>query len=141
MPLMPTNTTPAWQTVKLPAHIDERGTLSVAEAHDHIPFDILRVYYLYNITDGAQRGAHATFGSQQVLLPVHGGFDITVYDGTHRETLRMDQPHHGLLLDSGVWRELDNFAPGTVVLVISSTTYADTEYCRDYDAFLHRVQP
>jgi hypothetical protein len=134
-----TTSTPTWHTIELPAHTDARGTLSVAEAHDQIPFDIKRVYYLYNLADGAQRGAHATFGSQQVLIPVHGGFDIEVFDGTVRESLRMERPNQGFLLGSGVWRELGNFAADTVVLVVSSTTYADTEYCRDYDEFLRRV--
>lgn len=130
----------AWQTLELPVHTDERGSLSVAESPD-VPFDIRRVYYLYDLAPGAGRGAHATFGSAQILIPVHGGFTITLDDGTRQESFRLNKPVQGLYLGSGVWRELADFTPGAVVLVLSSTTYADTEYCRDYATFLERVAP
>lgn len=132
------NTQP-WRTFDLPAHVDDRGSLSVVETPD-IPFAIRRVYYLYDLAPGAGRGAHATFGSEQVLIPVCGGFTITLDDGTRKETLRLDKPTQALHLGSGLWRDLSDFAPNTVVLVLSSTTYADTEYCRDYGAFLRRLQ-
>jgi hypothetical protein len=133
-----TTTTPLWRSLELPAHVDDRGSLSVAEA-PHVPFDIRRVYYLYDIAPGAGRGAHATFGSEQILVPVHGGFSIALDDGTSTEKLRLDEPTQALYLGSGVWRDLSDFVEGTVVLVMSSTTYADTEYCREYGAFLERV--
>lgn len=134
-----TTTMPLWRSFELPAHIDDRGSLSVAEAPD-VPFDIRRVYYLYNIVPGAGRGAHVTFGSEQILVPVHGAFTITLDDGASTESMRLDRPTQALHLRSGIWRDLSDFADGTVVLVMSSTTYADTEYCRDYAVFLEHVR-
>lgn len=128
-----------WRTLTVPTHTDTRGSLSVAEAGT-MPFDIRRVYWLHSLTDGTRRGAHATFGSEQVIVPVHGGFTISLDDGTSTESLRLDDPGRGLWLGSGVWRDLSDFTTGTVVLVMSSTLYADTGYCRDYAAFLERVQ-
>lgn len=127
-----------WRTLTVPTHTDPRGSLSVAEA-DTLPFDIRRVYWLHSLSDGAGRGAHATFGSEQVLVPAHGGFTITVTDGARTEELRLDHPGQGLWLGSGVWRDLSDFTDGAVVLVMSSTLYADTEYVRDHAAYLARV--
>ena len=128
-----------WRTLTMPTHTDTRGSLTVAEA-DTLPFDVRRVYWLHSLADGAGRGAHATFGSQQVIVPAHGAFTIALDDGTHTESMRLDHPGQGVWLGSGVWRDLSDFTDGAVVLVMSSTLYADTEYCRDYGAFLERVQ-
>lgn len=128
-----------WRTLTMPTHTDTRGSLTVAEA-DTLPFTIRRVYWLHHLADGAGRGAHATFGSEQVIVPVHGAFTIALDDGTRTESLRLDQPGQGVWLGSGVWRDLSDFTDGAVVLVMSSTLYAGTEYCRDYGAFLERVR-
>lgn len=127
-----------WRTLTMPTHTDPRGSLSVAEAAT-LPFDIRRVYWLHSLTDGADRGAHATFGSEQVIVPAAGAFTITLTDGTSTEELRLDHPSQALWLGSGVWRDLADFTDGAVVLVMSSTSYADTEYVRDYAAYLERV--
>lgn len=128
-----------WRTLTMPTHTDARGSLSVAEAGT-LPFSVRRVYWLHSLTDGADRGSHATFGSEQVIVPAHGAFTISLDDGANTERLRLDQPDQALWLGSGVWRDLSAFTDGAVVLVMSSTLYADTEYCRDYDAFLGRVR-
>lgn len=128
-----------WRTLNVPTHTDARGSLSVAEAPT-LPFPVRRVYWLHNLRDGADRGSHVTFGSEQVFVPVHGGFDITLDNGASTERLRLDHPGQALWLGPGVWRELSEFTDDATVLIMSSTEYADTEYCRDYDAFLERVR-
>lgn len=145
---------PRWRQIEFPIHTDERGSLTVADtgdpfqigyAEDELPWKPARVYWLSNLQDGESRGAHATFESESIIIPVAGHFDIHLKDGVHGETIRLrapsrNEPAIGVHLHSGVWRDLDSFRMGTVVLCMSSTAYSDTDYVRDYGEWERRVE-
>ena len=114
---------------------DNRGYLSVIEGNVDIPFDIKRIYYLYMVPEAA-RGAHAHKQLQQLLIATSGSVDITLDDGQEKKTFHLDRPWKGLLVVPGLWRDLDNFAGGTVCMVLASERYEAEDYIRDYQEFL-----
>ena len=114
---------------------DNRGYLSVIEGGDDIPFEIKRIYYLYMVPEAA-RGAHAHKQLQQLLVATSGSVDITLDDGKEKKTFHLDRPWKGLLVVPGLWRDLDNFSGGTVLMCLASEHYEAEDYIRDYDAFL-----
>ncbi len=122
--------------IELPRFGDERGALSFVEPPKHIPFAIRRVYYLYDIPAGQQRGAHAHRALEQLLIAVAGSFTITLDDGVTRAELELTGPHRGLYLPPLVWHELRDFSPGTVCLSLASEAFDEADYFRDYAAFL-----
>jgi hypothetical protein len=113
----------------------------VIEAQDNVPFEIKRVYYLYSVPDGATRGGHAHRRLRQVLVAVAGRLDVVLDDGHGRRTVRLDSPHRGLYVSTMVWRELIDFAAGTVCLVLASERYDEADYIRDYDQYLRLRSP
>ncbi len=113
---------------------DRRGNLSVIEK-DTIPFEIKRVYYLYDVPAGAERGGHAHKNLQQFLVALAGSFEVVLNDGEHEKTITLNKPYEGLLIKSGIWRELKNFSSGAVCLVVASEVYKEEDYIRDFDAF------
>ena len=113
---------------------DGRGSLSVVEG-DIIPFAIKRAYYLYDIPSDASRGGHAHRELQQFLIALSGSFDVVLDDGEHRRTFTLNRPYRGLLIPSGIWRELENFSAGAVCLSLVSATYDEADYIRDYKQF------
>jgi len=119
-----------------PRIADPRGNLSVVQGCEHVPFDIRRVFYLYDVPGGASRGGHAHHREQQVLIAVSGSFDVILDDGAERRTFTLNRPFRGLLIPPGVWRVLDNFSSGSVCLTLSSVDYDESDYIRDYDVFL-----
>jgi dTDP-4-dehydrorhamnose 3,5-epimerase-like enzyme len=114
---------------------DTRGYLSVVENGLDIPFDIKRIYYLYMVPEVA-RGAHAHKELQQLLIATSGSVDITLDDGMDKKTFHLDKPWKGLLVVPGLWRDLDNFSGGTVLMCLASEKYDAADYIRDYDDFL-----
>lgn len=114
---------------------DNRGYLSVIEGGMDIPFDVRRIYYLYMVPEAA-RGAHAHKELQQLLVATSGSVDITLDDGYEKKTFHLDRPWKGLLVVPGLWRDLDNFSGGTVLMCLASEHYEAEDYIRDYDAFL-----
>ncbi|WGD35139.1 FdtA/QdtA family cupin domain-containing protein [Olleya sp. YS] len=111
-----------------------RGNLSVVEK-DIVPFDIKRVYYLYDVPSDAYRGGHAHKALYQFLIPLSGSFDVILKDGTNINSVTLNKPNKGLLIVPGIWRELENFSSGAVCLVLASEVYDEADYIRDYNAF------
>ena len=116
-------------------YTDNRGYLSVIEGGEDIPFEIKRIYYLYMVPEAA-RGAHAHKELQQLLVATSGSVDITLDDGHEKKTFHLDRPWKGLLVVPGLWRDLDNFSGGTVLMCLASEKYDERDYIRDYDEFL-----
>ena len=123
------------QIIELPKIKDNRGNLSVVEG-DTIPFEIKRVYYLYDVPSDSYRGGHAHKNLQQFLIPLSGSFDVVTKDGLGNEkTFMLNKPNRGLLLVPGIWRELTNFSSGAVCLVLASHEFSEDDYIRDSTTF------
>ena len=120
---------------------DARGDLTFVEGGNHIPFDIARVYYLYNVPTNAERGGHAHRRLQQVIFAMSGSFRLRLFDGETREDVWLNNPWTGILVDTLVWREIDSFSQGGVLMCLASEPYDAPEYIRDYDEFLSLAQP
>ena len=119
----------------LPKISDPRGNLTFIESPQHIPFDIKRVYYLYDVPGGAERGGHAHKDLQQLIIAMSGSFDIVLDDGVNKERIHLNRPYFGLYVNTMVWRELDNFSSGSVCMVLASIPYDESDYYRDYGEF------
>ncbi len=119
---------------------DPAGNLTFIESDAHVPFDIKRIYYLYDIPGGAERGGHCHITLQQMIIAVSGSFDVILDDGFGKERIHLNRPNYGLYICPMTWRELDNFSSGSVCLVLASTKYAESDYIRDYDYFLRKVR-
>jgi hypothetical protein len=120
----------------IPKIEDSRGNLSIIES-DTIPFDIKRVYYLYDVPSNASRGGHAHKKLWQLLIPLSGSFDVILKDGVNERVITLNKPNKGLLIKNHIWRELDNFSSGVVCLVIASEEFDESDYIRDYAEFIH----
>lgn len=123
------------ELIKIPKIEDTRGNLSVIEK-DCVPFEIKRVYYLYDVPAGAERGGHAHKEQKEFLIALSGSFDVILNDGQSEKTVTLNKPYEGLLIREGIWRELRNFSSGSVCLVIASEVYEEEDYIRDFDFFL-----
>ena len=134
--LMKHNTVDSVSLIEIPKISDEggRGNLSVIEK-EALPFDIARVYYLYDVPSDAYRGGHAHKNLQQFLLPLSGSFDVILKDGKNTRTVNLNKPNKGLLIVPGIWRELENFSSGAVCLVLASDVFDESDYIRDFEAF------
>jgi len=122
------------ELLSLPKIEDHRGNLSVIE-NDTIPFAIKRVYYLYDVPSGAERGGHAHKEQQEVLIALSGSFDVVLNDGKNEKTVTLNKPNQGLLIGIGIWRELKNFSSGSVCLVIASDVFDEDDYIREFEEF------
>jgi dTDP-4-dehydrorhamnose 3,5-epimerase-like enzyme len=125
--------------IRLPSHSDERGRLAFVEGPGQIPFSIQRVYYLYSVTAGAARGGHAHKALHQCMIAIAGSFEISLDDGSSKQTFRLDDPATGLYICPMVWRELSNFSTDAVCLVLASAFFDEGDYIRDYKTFLDVV--
>jgi len=123
------------QIISIPKIEERRGNLSVIE-NDTIPFDIKRVYYLYDVPTGSERGGHAHKNLQQFLVALSGSFDVVLNDGKEEQIITLNKPFEGLLINSGIWRELRNFSSGSICLVVASEVYIEDDYIRDFDEFI-----
>ena len=122
------------QFIDLPVVHDVRGSLCVAEG-GALPFEIARVYYLYDVPSGSMRAGHAHKALQQLVIAVSGSFDVRLDDGRRTETVTLNRPHRGLLIGPMLWREIENFSSGAVCLVLASAAYDEADYYRDYTEF------
>lgn len=121
--------------IDLPKILDARGNLTFIEASRHVPFEIRRVYYLYDVPGGATRGGHAHRNLEQFIIAAMGSFDVILDDGIKRQRFHLNRSYYGLYIPSMVWRELDNFSSGSVCLVLASEFYEEDDYIRDYETF------
>ena len=122
--------------IDLPKIADPRGNLSVIEGGSHIPFDIKRVYYLYDVPGGSSRAGHGHSELQQLIVAISGSFDVNVDDGSQRKKFQLNRSYYGLYIPKRMWREVENFSSGGVCLVLASTLYDPSDYYHDYDAFV-----
>ena len=125
----------------LPKVTDVRGNLTFIEGNRHIPFEIKRVYYLYDVPGGEARGGHAHKTLHQFIIAASGSFDVILDDGESRKTFHLNRSYYGLYIAPMVWRELDNFSSGSVCLVLASEVYQVEDYIRDYEAFKKTSTP
>lgn len=119
----------------IPKIQDVRGNLSVIEG-DVIPFAMKRVYYLYDVPSGAERGGHSHKVQQEFLVALSGSFTVVLTDGKDKISVTLNKPNEGLWIPNGIWRELENFSSGSVCLVIASDIFEEADYIRDYNEFL-----
>lgn len=122
--------------IDLPRIPDQRGNLTFVEAARHVPFDIKRVYYLYDVPGGASRGGHGHKALHQLIIAMAGSFDVILDDGSDAEKFSLNRSYYGLYIPPMRWRELENFSSGAVCLVLASEVYEEDDYFRDYNEFL-----
>jgi len=121
--------------IEIDKHHNEKGNISVVENGKTFPFDVKRVFYLYDVPGGESRGGHAHKELQQFIIAASGSFDVTIDDGQFKRTFTINRPYQGLLLAPGIWGELGNFSSGSVCLVLTSNGYVAEDYIRDYIEF------
>ena len=117
-------------------HSDRKGNISVVQNGETIPFNVKRVYYLYDVPGGESRGAHAHKDLSALIIAVSGSFRVTLDDGLVKRSFILNRPYQGLYVKPGIWRDLDDFSSGAVCLVLASEVYQPEDYIRDYDVFL-----
>jgi dTDP-4-dehydrorhamnose 3,5-epimerase-like enzyme len=122
--------------INLPKFEDPRGNLTFIEQENHIPFAIKRVYWIYDVPGGQERGGHAFKEQREFIVALSGSFDVDVDDGNEKQTYTLNRSYYGLYIPAGLWRHMQNFSTNAVVLVLSSTFFSEEDYIRDYDDFL-----
>lgn len=128
------------QIIELPKITDPRGNLTFVEENKHIPYDIKRVFFLYDVPGGENRAGHALKNCYQLLIAASGSFDVTLDDGTEKKTFQLNRSYYGLSIPPLMWREIDNFSSGSVCMVLASEFYSEADYYREYDEFLDAVR-
>lgn len=122
--------------VELPKFLDSRGNLSFVEQLTHIPFEIKRTYWLYDVPGGEARGGHAYLKSQEFIVALSGSFDVVIDDGECKKTFSLNRSYYGLYVPQGLWREMSNFSSNSFALEFASTQYDESDYVYDYEQFL-----
>ena len=122
--------------IDLPKISDPRGNLTFIEAGRHVPFEITRVYYLYDVPGGAERGGHAHKELHQLIIAMSGSFDVILNDGKDQKRIHLNRSYCGMYVCPMIWRELDNFSSGSVCMVLASNFYDEADYFRNYDEFV-----
>ena len=121
--------------IDFPVIADSRGNLTFIEENKHIPFEIKRVYYLYDVPSGETRGGHAHKNSEQIIIALSGSFRVILDDGTERKMFFLNRPHYGLYITKGIWRELEDFSSNSIALTLTSTLFDEEDYIREYNLF------
>ena len=129
-----------WRVVDLPRVEDPRGNLTFVEGGNHVGFDVARVYYLYDVPGGAERGGHAHRETHELIVAINGSFDVVLEDGDRIERFHLNRSYYGLYVPAMTWRSLDNFSSGSVCLVLASERYSEDDYHRDYGEYLRAVR-
>ncbi|MBN9283082.1 MULTISPECIES: FdtA/QdtA family cupin domain-containing protein [Flavobacterium] len=127
--------TPIAVFIDIPKITDPRGNLAVIEKNT-VPFEVKRIYYLFDVPSGAYRGGHSHIEQKEFLIALSGSFDVVLDNGSHKEKVTLNRPDKGLLIREGIWRELENFSSGAICLVVSSDVFAEEDYIREYKDFL-----
>jgi len=128
------------QIIDLPKITDPRGNLTFVEENKHIPYDIKRVFFLYDVPGGENRAGHALKTCHQLLIAASGSFDVTLDDGNEKKTFQLNRSYHGLSIPPLMWREINNFSSGSVCMVLASEFYSEADYYREYKDFLKAVR-
>lgn len=126
----------SYKIIELPKFLDIRGNLSFVEQNKHIPFEIKRTYWIYDVPGGEARGGHAYKETEEFIISLSGSFDIVIDDGNDKRTITLNRPYYGLYISKGVWREINNFSTNSVALEFASTVYKEDDYIRDYNEYL-----
>ena len=126
--------------IQLPKIQDPRGNLTFIESRIHIPFEIRRVFYLYDVPGGSDRAGHALKTCEQFLIAMSGSFDVILYDGKNNQRFHLNRSYYGLYIPPLIWREIDNFSSGSVCLALASESYDENAYYREYRDFLAAVK-
>lgn len=127
------------EIIDIPKIKNNKGNIAVIE-NDVVPFEIKRVYYLYDVPSTARRGGHAHKNLRQLLIALSGSFDVVLKDGNNKQTITLNKPDKGLLINKGIWRELENFSSGAVCMVIASEVYNEEDYIRSYSEFTEYIK-
>jgi len=122
--------------IDLPKIHDERGNLSFIEEETHIPFQIERIYWIYDVPGGQTRGGHAFKDQKELIVALSGSFDVVVKDGLVKQTYSLNRSYYGLYIPNGIWREMNNFSTNSLAIVLSSTMYNEDDYIREYKEYL-----
>jgi hypothetical protein len=126
--------------IELPKISERKGAITPIYGGVHVPFDVSRVYYLYDVPGGESRGGHAHKQLQQLIVSVMGAFDVVLDDGYERRRVHLDRAYNGLYINRMIWRELENFSSGGICLVLASLPYDENDYIRDYATFIKEKQ-
>ena len=128
------------QIINLPKFLDTRGNLSFVEQFKHIPFEIKRTYWIYDVPGGEVRGGHAYKENQEFIVALSGSFDVILDDGKEKKTFSLNRSYYGLYIPKGIWREIDNFSSNSLALVLASTKYTEDDYVYDYEQFVNFIK-
>lgn len=123
------------EIIQLPKIIDQRGNLSFMEENHHIPFDIKRTYWIYDVPGGEVRGGHAYKENQEFIVALSGSFDVMIDTGIEQKVFSLNRSHYGLYVPQGMWRQMENFSTNSLALVLASTNYDTNDYIYDYNVF------
>lgn len=123
------------QIINLPKFLDKRGNLSFAEEFKHIPFKIVRTYWIYDVPGGEVRGGHAYRENEEFIVALSGSFDVVLDDGKEKKIFSLNRSYYGLYVPKGLWREMNNFSTNSLALVLASTPYNREDYIYDYNSF------
>ena len=126
--------------IELPKIADQRGNLTFIEGNNHIPFEIKRIYYLYDVPGGESRGGHAHKKLEQLIIAANGSFDVVLDDGHERKKFHLNRSYSGLYIAPRIWRELENFSSGSVCLVLASDYFDESDYLRRYEGFIQFIK-
>ena len=122
--------------VELPRYLDVRGNLSFVEQFNHIPFEIKRTYWIYDVPGGEDRGGHAFKANQEFVVALSGAFDVVVDDGARKKTFTLNRSYYGLYVPAGLWRTMENFSTNSLALEFGSEHYSESDYIREYEDFV-----
>jgi len=125
--------------INLPKFLDARGNLSFVEEKNHIPFEIKRSYWIYDVPGGSKRGGHAYKNNNEFIIALSGSFDVILNDGQKEEKFNLNRSYNGLLVPNMLWRRIENFSTNSLALILSSTVYCENDYIRDYNEFKNLV--